>query len=93
VLASILYTAVTTIGMMLVGRNMVVARVNTRTTPDPHPENAETLASAQRTVIQQRHSSRCKARSTGCRRTGSGFFSMPSIDSTKAQMFRLRRFP
>lgn len=69
VIASILYAAVTTVGMMLVGRNMVdvierknqaeadfkyvVARVNTRTTPDPHPEDAETLASAQRTVIQQ----------------------------------------
>jgi hypothetical protein len=79
--------------MMLVGRNLVVARVNTRTTPDPHLEDAETLASAQRTVIRQRHSLLCKGRSTGCRRTGAGFFSMLSTESTKAQIFRLRRIP
>ena len=69
VVASILYAGVTTLGMMIVGRNMVdvierknqaeadfkyvVARVNTRTTFESHPEDGETLASARHTVIQQ----------------------------------------
>lgn len=69
VIASVLYSAATTLGMMLVGRNMVdvierknqaeadfkyvVARVNTRTTLEVHPEDAATLGAAQQTVIQQ----------------------------------------
>jgi vitamin B12/bleomycin/antimicrobial peptide transport system ATP-binding/permease protein len=69
VIASILYSAATTGGMMLIGRNMVnviehknqaeadfkyvVARVNTRTTFEPHVEDASILNTAQATVIQQ----------------------------------------
>lgn len=69
VIAAVLYASATTLGMMLVGRNMVdvierknqaeadfkfvVARVNTRTTLDPHPEDAATLASAQGSVMHE----------------------------------------
>ncbi|MEI6200866.1 MAG: SbmA/BacA-like family transporter [Enhydrobacter sp.] len=69
VLASVLYAAVVTLAMALVGRNMVdvierknqaeadfkyvVARVNTRTTLDLHPEDASTLGAALSNVIQQ----------------------------------------
>ena len=69
VIASILYSAITTFGMTAIGHNMVdvieyknqaeadfkyvVARVNTRTTLEPHVEDASNLASAQETVIQQ----------------------------------------
>ena len=69
VIASVLYSAATTFGMMLIGRNMVdvieqknqaeadfkyvVARVNTRTTLEPHVEDASILSAAQATVIQQ----------------------------------------
>lgn len=69
VIASIVYAGLTTLGMMIVGRNMVdvieqknqaeadfkyvVARVNTRTTFETHPEDAETLESAQQRVIRQ----------------------------------------
>ena len=69
VIASVVYAAATTLGMMLVGRNMVdvierknqaeadfkyvVARVNTRTTPESHPEDAATLGAAQKNVIHQ----------------------------------------
>jgi ABC-type uncharacterized transport system fused permease/ATPase subunit len=67
--ASILYAALTTAAMMGMGRYMVdvierknqaeadfkyvVARVNTRTTLDPHVEDAATLAAAQAGVIGQ----------------------------------------
>ena len=69
VIASILYASMTTLGMMVVGRHMVdvierknqaeadfkyvVARVNTRTTLEPHAEDASTLGSAQDAVIHQ----------------------------------------
>jgi len=69
VIASILYSAATTFGMTLIGRNMVdviehknqaeadfkyvVARVNTRTTLEPHIEDASILNATQATVIQQ----------------------------------------
>lgn len=69
VIASIFYATTTTLGMMIIGRNMVevienknqaeadfkyvVARVNTRTTLDPHPEDASILATAQAAVIHQ----------------------------------------
>jgi vitamin B12/bleomycin/antimicrobial peptide transport system ATP-binding/permease protein len=69
VIASILYSAATTFGMMAIGYNMVdvieqknqaeadfkyvVARVNTRTTPEPYVEDESILATAQETVIQQ----------------------------------------
>ena len=69
VIAAVIYAALTTLGMMIVGRNMVdvierknqaeadfkyvVARVNTRTTLELHPEDAATLGAAQKTVIQQ----------------------------------------
>jgi putative ATP-binding cassette transporter len=69
VIASILYSAATTFGMMAIGYNMVdviehknqaeadfkyvVARVNTRTTREPYVEDASILAAAQATVIQQ----------------------------------------
>lgn len=69
VIASIVYSAATTFGMMAVGHNMVdvierknqaeadfkyvVARVNTRTTLEPHVEDAAILATAQESVIGQ----------------------------------------
>jgi putative ATP-binding cassette transporter len=69
VIASILYSAATTFGMMAIGHNMVdvierknqaeadfkyvVARVNTRTTLEPHVEDAAILATAQESVIGQ----------------------------------------
>lgn len=69
VIAVILYSAATTFGMVAIGHNMVdviehknqaeadfkyvVARVNTRTTREPHVEDASILATAQATVIQQ----------------------------------------
>jgi putative ATP-binding cassette transporter len=69
VIASIIYSAATTFGMMAIGYNMVdvieqknqaeadfkyvVARVNTRTTLEPHVEDASILATAQASVIQQ----------------------------------------
>ena len=67
--ASILYATMTTAAMMGVGRYMVdvierknqaeadfkyvVARVNTRTTLEPHVEDAATLAAAQESVIRE----------------------------------------
>lgn len=67
--ASMLYSALTTAAMMGIGRHMVdviehknqaeadfkyvVARVNTRTTLEPHVEDASTLAAAQEGVIGQ----------------------------------------
>lgn len=67
--AAIVYAALTTAAMMSVGRYMVdvierknqaeadfkyvVARVNTRTTLEPHIEDAATLAAAQESVIRQ----------------------------------------
>jgi ABC-type uncharacterized transport system fused permease/ATPase subunit len=69
VAAAIIYAAIPTLSMMLVGRSMVdvierknqaeadfkyvVARVNTRTTLTPHAEDAATLAAAQEKVIGQ----------------------------------------
>lgn len=69
VFASIVYASATTLGMMFIGRNMVrvierknqaeadfkyvVARVNTRTTFEPHKEDASVLAEAQASVIHQ----------------------------------------
>jgi len=69
VLACIIYASFTNFGMMIVGRHMVeiigrknqaeadfkyaVARVNTRTTLDPQPEDASILAEAQGAVIGQ----------------------------------------
>ncbi|HVJ44183.1 MAG TPA: SbmA/BacA-like family transporter [Dongiaceae bacterium] len=69
VAAAIIYAAVPTLSMMVVGRSMVdvierknqaeadfkyvVARVNTRTTLAPHAEDAATLATAQEKVIGQ----------------------------------------
>jgi ABC-type uncharacterized transport system fused permease/ATPase subunit len=69
VVASVLYSAATTMGMMAIGYNMVdvieqknqaeadfkyvVARVNTRTTRELHVEDASILAAAQSAVIQQ----------------------------------------
>jgi putative ATP-binding cassette transporter len=69
VIASILYSAATTLGMMAIGHNMVdviehknqaeadfkyvVARVNTRTTLEPRVEDASILAIARETVIQR----------------------------------------
>ena len=69
VIASILYSAATTFGMMAIAHNMVdvierknqaeadfkyvVARVNPRTTLEPHVEDASILAAAQESVIGQ----------------------------------------
>jgi vitamin B12/bleomycin/antimicrobial peptide transport system ATP-binding/permease protein len=69
VLASVVYASITSFGMMFVGRHMVevierknqaeadfkfvVARVNTRTTLDPQPEDTTILGEAQQAVIQQ----------------------------------------
>jgi vitamin B12/bleomycin/antimicrobial peptide transport system ATP-binding/permease protein len=69
VVASVLYAMATTLAMMVMGRHMVhvierknqaeadfkyvVARVNTRTTPEPHPEDAAILGHAQESVMQQ----------------------------------------
>ena len=69
VIASIVYSAATTFGMMAIGHNMVdvierknqaeadfkyvVARVNTRTTLELHIEDAAILATAQESVIGQ----------------------------------------
>jgi vitamin B12/bleomycin/antimicrobial peptide transport system ATP-binding/permease protein len=69
VFASIVYAGATTLGMMFVGRDMVrvierknqaeadfkyvVARVNTRTTFEPHTEDASVLAEAQASVVRQ----------------------------------------
>jgi putative ATP-binding cassette transporter len=69
VAAAIIYAAIPTLTMMLVGRSMVdfierknqaeadfkyvVARVNTRTTLAPHAEDGATLATAQENVIGQ----------------------------------------
>jgi vitamin B12/bleomycin/antimicrobial peptide transport system ATP-binding/permease protein len=69
VIAAVIYAALTTLGMMIVGRNMVdvierknqaeadfkyvVARVNTRTTLAPHADDATILEEAQAAVIQQ----------------------------------------
>jgi putative ATP-binding cassette transporter len=69
VIASMLYAACTTLGVLVFARNMVdvierknqaeadfkyvVARVNTRTTLAPHPEDAGILAEAQAAVIYQ----------------------------------------
>ncbi len=69
VIASVVYATTTTLGMMVIGRNMVdvienknqaeadfkyvVARVNTRTTLEPQPEDASILATAQAAVIHQ----------------------------------------
>jgi putative ATP-binding cassette transporter len=69
VLASVVYGAGTNLGMMAIARNMVdvierknqteadfkyvVARVNTRTTLEPVPDDASILAKAQAAVIEQ----------------------------------------
>jgi putative ATP-binding cassette transporter len=69
VIASVIYATTTTLGMMIIGRNMVdvienknqaeayfkyvVARVNTRTTLAPVPDDASMLATAQGAVIHQ----------------------------------------
>ncbi|WP_218191124.1 SbmA/BacA-like family transporter [Enhydrobacter aerosaccus] len=69
VIASVVYASTTTLGMMVIGRNMVevienknqaeadfkyvVARVNTRATLAPQPEDASILATAQTEVIHQ----------------------------------------
>jgi vitamin B12/bleomycin/antimicrobial peptide transport system ATP-binding/permease protein len=69
VIASVVYAMGTTFGMMVMGRHMVhvierknqaeadfkyvVARVNTRATPEPHPEDPAILARAQESVIGQ----------------------------------------
>lgn len=69
VIASVVYAAMTTLGMMFVGRHMVevienknqaesdfkyvVARVNTRTTLSVVPDDASILATAQAAVIHQ----------------------------------------
>jgi putative ATP-binding cassette transporter len=69
VIAAIVYAASTTLGMVLFARNMVdvierknqteadfkyvVARVNTRTTLAPHPEDGKILGDAQAAVIYQ----------------------------------------
>jgi ABC-type uncharacterized transport system fused permease/ATPase subunit len=69
VIASVLYAMATTFGMMVMGRDMVdvierknqaeadfkyvVARVNTRTTPEAHPDDAAVLATAQESVMHQ----------------------------------------
>ncbi len=66
---SILYALATTAAMMVAGRHMVdvierknqaeadfkyvVARVNTRTTVEPHAQDAEILATAQRSVVHE----------------------------------------
>ncbi len=69
VISSILYAGCTTVGVLVFARNMVdvieqknqaeadfkyvVARVNTRTTMAPHPEDAGILGDAQAAVIRQ----------------------------------------
>lgn len=69
VIASVVYATTTTLGMMIIGRNMVeviesknqaeadfkyvVARVNTRTTLALVPDDASILAAAQAAVIRQ----------------------------------------